>query len=228
MKFFAVNKNFIYSFPFALIFSISFLLGIIFFSGGLLAIFLFSALIITVQSREFLSYASCGRDYKRAGFYILLMIIQLNVFGLGMIAGISEFFLEKLFKKIYYLVNYFMSFIKLFLKRVFPPEQVTFFVTNRCNLNCSHCFVEDKNKNENKELTIPEIEKISKQMGRVRFITITGGEPFLRDDLVEVVKILNKNLKPSMIIILTNGFFTDIIVEKTNEILQNCKKTDIL
>lgn len=227
-KFFAVNKNFIYSFPFALIFSLSFLSGIIFFNNVLFLISLLSLLIIAVQSREFLAYSSSSRGSKRAGFYILLMIIQLNIIGLGIVAGISEFLLGKLFKKISYLASYFRSFIKLFLKRILPPEQVTFFVTNRCNLNCSHCFVEGKNQDENKELTISEIAMMSRQIGRVKFLTITGGEPFLRQDLPEIVKILNKNLKPSMITILTNGFLTDKITEKINEILQNCKETDIL
>ena len=40
----------------------------------------------------------------------------------------------------------------------------------------------------------------------LRDINITGGEPFLRDDLVEIIRILNKHCSRPRIVISTNGF----------------------
>jgi len=46
---------------------------------------------------------------------------------------------------------------------------------------------------------------------RLRFANITGGEPFLREDIEEFVKILKKKAK--RIVISTNGYFTERIIE---------------
>jgi MoaA/NifB/PqqE/SkfB family radical SAM enzyme len=55
----------------------------------------------------------------------------------------------------------------------------------------------------------PEIlEKLPDGMTR---LNITGGEPFLRDDLLDIVKILDKKTK--RLEISTNGYFTERIVE---------------
>ena len=47
------------------------------------------------------------------------------------------------------------------------------------------------------------------------FTNITGGEPFFREDLREVVKVLKK--KSDRIVISTNGFFTDRIIDLCRE-----------
>jgi MoaA/NifB/PqqE/SkfB family radical SAM enzyme len=114
------------------------------------------------------------------------------------------------------------------MKSLLSPEQITFFVTDRCNLSCSHCFLSKEGKVKDEELTTNEIDNISKRIGRISYVTITGGEPFLREDIVEIVKILNKNLRPSLITILTNGYMTNTVTEKVNEILENSSGQNIL
>lgn len=227
-RFLAVNKNFIYSFPVAVIFSLSIVLSILFLNWRFLSISILSLLSIAFLNREFLIYASCSKNYIKGVFYVLLMIPQLNIIGLGMLLGLFELLLTGASKPISFIENYFTSFLKLFIKGLLPPEEITFFVTKRCNLNCNHCFVRNKDIVKDEELTAKEIDYLSKKIGKVNYVTITGGEPFLRKDIVDIVKILNKNLRPSLITILTNGYMTDTVVDKVNEILENSQGQNIL
>lgn len=61
-----------------------------------------------------------------------------------------------------------------------------FYVTSRCNLRCSHCFYLDE-LNKHDEMSHDEIVKVAKSLYPLDFIRMTGGEPFLRKDLPEVV-----------------------------------------
>ena len=87
----------------------------------------------------------------------------------------------------------------------------TVIVTYRCNARCNMC-------NRYKKPSIPE-EEISletiKKLPQMYFTNITGGEPFIRTDLKEIVRELYK--KSDRIVISTNGFFTDRIVDLCKE-----------
>ena len=77
------------------------------------------------------------------------------------------------------------------------PIQFTFFLTRRCNAKCPFCFYISK-QNEavsaSSELSIDEIERIAPQLGKLLWLAFSGGEIFLRSDLVEIKK-LNPNPK---------------------------------
>lgn len=87
----------------------------------------------------------------------------------------------------------------------------TVIVTYRCNARCNMC-------NRYKKPSLPE-EEISletiKKLPPMYFTNITGGEPFIRTDLKEIVRELYK--KSDRIVISTNGFFTDRIVDLCKE-----------
>ena len=61
------------------------------------------------------------------------------------------------------------------------------------------------------EITIETIKKLPPMY----FTNITGGEPFIRTDLKDIVRELYK--KSDRIVISTNGFFTDRIVDLCKE-----------
>lgn len=63
------------------------------------------------------------------------------------------------------------------------------------------------------ELTIDEIEKISKHFSRLMELNISGGEPFLRDDLVEALHCFYKNSNTRLFTIPTNSSNPDRITE---------------
>ena len=116
----------------------------------------------------------------------------------------------------------------IFLKR--NPVQLTFFLTRRCNAKCPFCFyLSDENisAESRPELSIDEIRKISSSMGRLLWLAFSGGEIFLRDDIVEITKIFYEKNRPSIILFPTNGLMTDLIMEKIVAILEQCNKSTI-
>jgi len=67
-------------------------------------------------------------------------------------------------------------------------------ITQKCNLKCPYCHKEGQLDSE-KELSLEEIKRIAKVANEIgiRKIKITGGEPFLRNDIVDIVKIIKNN-----------------------------------
>ena len=87
----------------------------------------------------------------------------------------------------------------------------TVIVTYRCNARCTMCNRYKCPSKPEEELSIETIKKLPKMY----FTNITGGEPFIREDLPEIVKELYK--KSDRIVISTNGFFTDRIIKLCEE-----------
>lgn len=69
------------------------------------------------------------------------------------------------------------------------PLYVQFYITARCNLTCQQCNIIYANS-DLRECTLAEIEKIAENLGKigVAIVLLTGGEPFLRKDLPEIVR----------------------------------------
>jgi len=108
------------------------------------------------------------------------------------------------------------------------PVYLIFFVTNKCNSRCEHCFFsKELNKIEEKDLSLEEIEKFSKQLGKLIWISLSGGEPFLREDIDEIFKIFVKNNNVEDFSIPTNGILSDKIYEKTKKMLEYAKNTSV-
>lgn len=106
-----------------------------------------------------------------------------------------------------------------------PPLHLTFFVTARCNALCNHCFYWESLNQNQKELTLDEVDKIAASLDRVLWVAFTGGEPFLRKDLPEFAKILHDRLRPVTLSINTNGIKTDNIVDSAEKLAANCPRT---
>ena len=87
----------------------------------------------------------------------------------------------------------------------------TVIVTYRCNAKCTMCNRYKEPSKPEDELTIDTIRKLPPMY----FTNITGGEPFIREDLKEIVRELYK--KSDRIVISTNGFFTDRIIDLCKE-----------
>lgn len=105
------------------------------------------------------------------------------------------------------------------------PSFVSFFVTFRCNCKCIMCDVWKK-KIQDEELSVPEIKKIFSQIKGIDVIRLSGGEPFLRNDLAEIIDTIDKASNPGVIHITTNGLLTKHIVETLKKI-KNPKKVHI-
>ena len=90
----------------------------------------------------------------------------------------------------------------------------TVIVTYRCNARCTMCNRYKAPSRPEEEITVETIKKLP----RMYFTNITGGEPFIRTDLKEIVRELYK--KSDRIVISTNGFFTDRIIDLAKEFPQ--------
>ncbi|MCJ7827627.1 hypothetical protein MUP65_00570, partial [Patescibacteria group bacterium] len=77
-------------------------------------------------------------------------------------------------------------------------------------------------------LSLKEIEKVSRSMGRLVWLYLSGGEPFLRDDLVELCEIFYRHNRPVTISIPTNGIAVERVVAQTAKICEVCPQTKIV
>ena len=87
----------------------------------------------------------------------------------------------------------------------------TVIVTYRCNARCTMCNRYKCPSKPEEEISIETIKKLPEMY----FTNITGGEPFIREDLKDIVRELYK--KSDRIVISTNGFFTERIIDLCKE-----------
>lgn len=87
----------------------------------------------------------------------------------------------------------------------------TVIVTYRCNARCNMCSRYKRPSSPDEEISLDTIRKLPPMY----FTNITGGEPFIRTNLKEIVRELYK--KSDRIVISTNGFFTDRIIDLCKE-----------
>jgi MoaA/NifB/PqqE/SkfB family radical SAM enzyme len=89
-------------------------------------------------------------------------------------------------------------------------------VTSRCNFRCRHCFVDFSNSSD---LSIDVCRSLAQQCGRLLWLDIGGGEPFLLDDLPDIVA----SFDAAVVMIPTNGFAVDRIIEHTANIIKHSR-----
>lgn len=95
-------------------------------------------------------------------------------------------------------------------------KDVVIACTERCNAKCRMCNIWKKNDTGD-ELKSSDFLYLPEDLTNVN---ISGGEPFLRQDLVEVVSNIRKRSRRAKIIISTNGFATKIIIDTMKELLK--------
>lgn len=103
----------------------------------------------------------------------------------------------------------------------FVPRLIAWELTRTCNLDCVHCRAAASKGPYEGELTTEEVFRILEEITEVGFpiIILTGGEPLLRKDLIEITqKASSLGLKP---VLATNGTLL------TKEILRELKKAGI-
>lgn len=85
-------------------------------------------------------------------------------------------------------------------------------INNECNLNCKHCRVSEKNDNE--KLSLKEAKSLLSECwyNGITMLNLSGGEPFLRDDIFEILDYAEK--------------FEDIVITTNGTLLneEKCKK----
>ena len=99
------------------------------------------------------------------------------------------------------------TFLKDFMTKIPKPTDMCIIVTYRCPMKCQMCDIWKNPTNKQDEITVDEIRKLPK----VKFINITGGEPFVREDLAEIIEVCFQ--KAPRVVISTSGWFEDRIID---------------
>jgi MoaA/NifB/PqqE/SkfB family radical SAM enzyme len=98
------------------------------------------------------------------------------------------------------------------------PPFLTLFINSICNMQCEHCFYW-QNLNRTDDLSFDELIALSKSLGKVENLNLSGGEPFLRKEIGAVCREFVRRNGVRQIYIPTNGYFTDRTIASTKEIL---------
>jgi MoaA/NifB/PqqE/SkfB family radical SAM enzyme len=118
----------------------------------------------------------------------------------------------------------YWSFYHLGWPRMLPFSLVI-SVSFRCNSKCRTCDVWRKASDD---MTVEEWHKIFANLGRAPFyLTFTGGEPFLRADLHELVMAGAELCQPGVITIPTNGLLTRRILDHVDQICAAANHTQV-
>lgn len=101
---------------------------------------------------------------------------------------------------------------------VFCPFELNFAITYMCNSRCKTCNIwKIKTKNE---LDLQEIKKIAKNIKFIHWIRLTGGEPFLRKDYVDIAKVLDEELDLYLLTTQTNSLVPSLTEKKVKDVLK--------
>jgi MoaA/NifB/PqqE/SkfB family radical SAM enzyme len=95
------------------------------------------------------------------------------------------------------------------------PFYVQFFITKQCNLHCQMCNIVQSNKGL-EDVSLEKIRDIASNLRKIGagIVLLTGGEPFFRKDIPEIVKILKAEKLD--VRLQTHGFRTN------RELIKEC------
>src|SRR5579862_7290695 len=99
------------------------------------------------------------------------------------------------------------------------PPFLILFINSICNQKCEHCFYW-RNLNRKDDLSKEEIFDLSRSLGRIENLNLSGGEPFLRAEFGEICRQFIRHNKVRQIYVPTNGSFTDRTVLQITETLK--------
>ena len=100
------------------------------------------------------------------------------------------------------------------------PPFLVLFINSVCNLRCDHCFYWDS-LNRRTDLTFAELAGLSRSLGPLDHLNLSGGEPFLRPEFAEICSMFVTNNGARQIYCPTNGFFTNRTERQLCELLRN-------
>ena len=99
------------------------------------------------------------------------------------------------------------------------PPFLILFINSICNQKCEHCFYW-RNLNRRDDLSKEEIFSLSRSLGRVENLNLSGGEPFLRPEFGEICRQFIRQNQVRQIYVPTNAYFADRTVKQISETLK--------
>lgn len=113
-----------------------------------------------------------------------------------------------------------MSAVHEYIRMIQKRElfQVIYHVTRKCNARCRSCFSWKRNLVDTPELDLAELQRIASGMPRFPWFLLSGGEPFLRDDLPEIILLFHRTNGVRHVTLPTNALLPDRIRSMTERI----------
>ena len=104
--------------------------------------------------------------------------------------------------------------------RLQKPYKLNFAITMKCQSRCLHCNIWQLKPTG--ELTIEEIKEFAKKNGSFKWVELTGGEPFLRSDIVDIARAFKEGSKELYALTTpTNSLCSnELVVSRLTEILK--------
>jgi MoaA/NifB/PqqE/SkfB family radical SAM enzyme len=99
------------------------------------------------------------------------------------------------------------------------PSFLVLFINSICNMKCDHCFYWT-HLNKRDDLTKDEIFALSRSLGPIENLNLSGGEPFLRREFAEICRQFIDGNGVRQIYVPTNGWYTDKIVQAVTDTLK--------
>ncbi len=103
------------------------------------------------------------------------------------------------------------------------PSSLILFVTGVCNAGCQHCFYRSSLNQSDDALGIDTLSRLLNSLSRKCHLSLTGGEPFTRKDIDDIIKEALSCEMVSSLAVNTNAYLTDKI-NPTLDKLKNCNK----
>jgi len=110
------------------------------------------------------------------------------------------------------------------------PSELFFFVTYHCNLACPGCFYStamERGAGLERELDLDEVTRVSRSLGTLQRLWLSGGEPMLRADLPDICRTFSVGNRVEHIHLPTNGMLPDRIAASVERILESCASSRV-
>ncbi|HBY64375.1 MAG TPA: hypothetical protein DEH78_31525 [Solibacterales bacterium] len=113
-------------------------------------------------------------------------------------------------------------------QRVRPKQfrSLFLFVTSRCNSLCRTCFYFDK-LNSRDDLTFDQIRRLAETAPPFEKLWLSGGEPFLREELAEIVGLFARHNGVRNVNLPTNGLLPEKLFRSVDRMLELAPEVSI-
>lgn len=110
---------------------------------------------------------------------------------------------------------------ELLARRYGAPPYLIIFVSDRCWMRCSHCWLSEDWKEAHHKRPLLSFDDYGRlaDSARLHFVSFTGGEAFRRDDIVELITMMRRKSHITRYQIPTSGYVSDMIVDKATQLL---------
>jgi len=145
----------------------------------------------------------------------------------------KKIFLSRKFPSLYDIGKNFIkyNYLQPLCRKPFLPLAMTLYVTYRCNMRCRMCGIwKLDSKYKSNELSLKELNQIfsDRLFSKLEFININGGEPNLREDLIEIGELLVKNFpRLKEISLNSNGLPPEKTLKNVERLSHICQTNNI-